>query len=294
MSRKFAIVALLILMNATCLLGQDAQSSHSYWLPMHLNPSLTGTSELSLGYFNYRIQYPEIAYPYISSRFAIDYAMHQVPSAIGFIVTSERSGAGNLNRTDIGATYAYFFNVNKEWEIRTGVKASAVFQSTQFSQYLFGDQISSDGTFSGNTSENLSAGENLLYPDFSLGALAHNNAAFFGLAVDHITTPNQSFFGGDSRLPRKYTFHGGYKFSYINANGRIMKGLKEFSITPMGLFQIQGPAKKLELGLELLYEPILIGFWYRGIPIGNNQAGFFNQEPYKASKAGWPVDWVFS
>ena len=259
--------------------GQDAQSSQIYSMPMHLNPAYTGSSEFSSAYFNYRIQYPEITYPYISSRFAVDYSFHKIPSGVGLIMTYDKTGPGDLTKTKIGGLYSYYFNINRDWELRTGVSASAVFQSTNFSNYIFGDQISANGTFQGSSLENLSGKETIIYPDINLGALLHNEAAWIGLAVDHITEPDQGFIEGtDSRLPRKYSIHGGYKFGFINANGRVQKGLKEFSITPMALFWMQSAFKRLELGAHFVYEPLMVGFWYRGIPIGTNPAGTLNQD----------------
>jgi type IX secretion system PorP/SprF family membrane protein len=260
------------------IMAQDAQSSQLYSMPMHLNPAYTGSSEFSNAYFNSRIQYPEISYPFTSMRFAIDYSFYKIPSGVGLIMSREKTGAGNLSKTSIGGLYSYYFKVNRDWELRTGVKAAAIFQNTDFGNYIFGDQISDNGSFQGSSQENLSNGESIIYPDIQLGALIQNDAAWFGISVDHITEPDQSYFSGESKLPRNYSIHGGYKFGFINANGRVLKQLKEFSITPMALFWMQGAFKRLELGTHFVYEPLMIGFWYRGIPIGNNEAGFLNQD----------------
>ncbi len=271
-------VTILLLLTLTDGIAQDAQSSQMYSMPMHLNPAYTGSSDFSNAYFNSRIQYPEIAYPYTSIRFAADYSLYKIPSGVGLIMSHEKTGPGNLSKTSIGALYSYFFKVNKDWELRTGIRASAVFQKTAFANYIFGDQISSNGSFLGSSQEDLSVGESIIYPDIQLGALIQNEAAWFGIAVDHITEPDQSFFEGESKLPRHYSVHAGYKFGFINANGRILKQLKEFSITPMALFWAQGRFKRLELGTHFVYEPLMLGFWYRGIPIGNNEAGYLNQD----------------
>ncbi len=276
--RNGTILLLLSLLTFQQTFAQDAQSSQIYSMPMHLNPALTGNEEFSSGYFNYRIQYPEATHPYYSMRFAADYAFAKKPMGVGVIMSHDRSGPGNLSRTWIGGLYSYRMKINKEWRLRTGVNASAVFQSSNFDNYIFGDQISDNGNFIGASQENLSGKETIIYPDVHLGAYAHNGAAWFGLTVEHITQPNQSFMDGDSRLPRKYSVQAGYKFGFINANGRVLKQLKEFSITPMLLYWMQSSFRRLELGAHFVYEPIMLGFWYRGIPIGKNEFGYLNQD----------------
>ncbi len=272
------MIILVMLPNSPVLLAQDSEASQIYSVPMHLNPAFTGSSDFSSAYLNYRIQYPEINYPFVSARFAIDYSFHKIPSGVGLIMSYDRSGPGDLRKTSVGALYSYYFNINRDWEVRAGAKAEAVFQSTNFSNYIFGDQISANGTYQGTSQEGLSGSETIIYPDFQLGAVMHNDAAWFGIAVDHIAQPNQSFMDGDSRLPRKYSLHAGYRFGFINANGRVQKGLKEFSITPMALLWMQSSFKRLAHGAEFVYEPLMVGFWYRGLPLGTNPAGTGNQD----------------
>ncbi|HEY8402229.1 MAG TPA: type IX secretion system membrane protein PorP/SprF, partial [Cytophagaceae bacterium] len=77
----------------------------------------------------------------------------------------------------------------------------------------------------------------------------------------------------------KYSLHGGYKF--VLEQGPYKKSYgksKEKSITPAFMYKMQDKFDQLDLGLYFHYEPLVIGFWYRGLPVKRYKPGYGNYD----------------
>jgi type IX secretion system PorP/SprF family membrane protein len=92
------------------------------------------------------------------------------------------------------------------------------------------------------------------YVDFSAGVLGFSKKFFGGVAVHHITQPDQSFImNNSSLLPMKLTVNAGAFFNIDN----------ETSISPNIIFQQQATFQTLNLGLYFTKGPFVSGLWYR-------------------------------
>jgi type IX secretion system PorP/SprF family membrane protein len=80
------------------------------------------------------------------------------------------------------------------------------------------------------------------------------------LAFDHITQPNTSFLNDKKNLDIKTGLSGGYRFS-LTKNSKSKKW-----IIPTFYYKSQGKSDQFDLGSYLMYESIMAGIWYRGIP----------------------------
>jgi type IX secretion system PorP/SprF family membrane protein len=69
----------------------------------------------------------------------------------------------------------------------------------------------------------------------------------------------------DSRLPIKYSLHGGYNFYLQNRYRRRKEDAKV--IIPTFMYKAQGKFDQLDIGIYYLQSSFLLGVWYRGIPI---------------------------
>ena len=96
----------------------------------------------------------------------------------------------------------------------------------------------------------------------------------------HLNKPNQAFVG-NSLLPIKASLHGGYKF-FLNKPSKLAAKYrpyeKERSVIATFLYKSQGPYDQLDLGVYFLYEPIMFGLWYRGVPVKKYKEGVNNNE----------------
>ncbi|MEQ8240604.1 MAG: type IX secretion system membrane protein PorP/SprF [Cyclobacteriaceae bacterium] len=250
--------------------AQDPQFSQYYAAPMFLNPALVGLNQRGQIGINYRNQWPNIDANFETYSFYAGYNWEDLYSSAGIILNTDREGIAGLQSTNIGLQYAYQVGLNYKWTFRPGVEASYYFRDINFDQLTFGDQFDQNGLVRPVSSEVFNTGLNARFFDLSFGGILFSDKIWLGSALHHVTEPNQSISGGDSPLPKKFSLHGGYKilFSEMSARASSPEKGKERSMTPSFNYKQQGDFKQLDLGLYFTLEPILIGTWYRGLPIG--------------------------
>ena len=117
-----------------------------------------------------------------------------------------------------------------------------------------------NGNITGNYPLPVENGQ-IIVPDFSFGMAGQSEDVYFGLAVDHLTQPNQSIIEGDQvgRLPIKLTLHVGSKMHKFHHE----LFAREFTLSPNIIYQQQGSFKQLNLGLYLTESWLTFGAWYR-------------------------------
>ncbi|MEO9476536.1 MAG: type IX secretion system membrane protein PorP/SprF [Cyclobacteriaceae bacterium] len=279
-SLSFMMGLLLFLYPKDNLQAQDPQFSQYYAAPMYVNPGLVGINQRGRAGINYRNQWPSIDANFETYSFFIDYNFEDYNSSVGLIVNTDREGIVGLQSTSVGLQYAYQVRLNHKWTFRPGMEVAYYSRDLNFNRLTFGDQFDETGQISPSTAEVFNTGLSARFFDLSMGGIIFNPSAWLGYSVHHVLEPNQSIAGGDSPLPRKFSLHGGYKipFSAISVKAeRSTKG-RERSFTPSFNYRQQGDFKQLDLGVYFTLEPILIGLWYRGIPleslrgIANNEA----------------------
>ncbi|WP_245986370.1 PorP/SprF family type IX secretion system membrane protein [Marinoscillum furvescens] len=249
--------------------AQDPQFSQYYAAPMYLNPGLVGINQKGRAGINYRNQWPQIDANYRTYSFYIDYFFEEEYSALGLIVNRDEEGIAGLQSTNIGLQYAYQVNLTYDWTFRPGVEVSYYWRDINFSELTFGDQFDNTGQVRPVSSEAFNTGMNAQFVDLAFGGVLYNGKMWAGAAMHHVLEPNQSLAGGESPLPRKFSLHGGYKilFSDINPKARRPEKGRERSFTPSINYKQQGSFKQLDAGIYFTLEPVLLGAWYRGIPI---------------------------
>lgn len=257
------------LVNINNLQAQDPQFSQYYAAPMYLNPGLVGINQKGRAGINYRNQWPSIAANFETYSFSMEYNWEDYFSSAGIIVNTDREGIAGLQSTNVGLQYAYQVRLNYRWTFRPGIEFSYYWRDINFDQLTFGDQFDQTGQVRPTTGETFDTGLSARFFDMALGGIVFNPSAWLGYAMHHVLEPNQSIAGGDSPLPRRISIHGGYKipFTAINKRATLNPEGRERSMTPSVNYRIQGEFDQLDLGLYFTLEPILLGTWYRGIPI---------------------------
>jgi type IX secretion system PorP/SprF family membrane protein len=250
--------------------AQDPQFSQYYAAPMFLNPGLVGLNQRGQVGINYRNQWPSIDASFETYSFYASYNWEDVYSSAGIIVNTDREGLAGLQSTNVGLQYAYQVGLNYNWTFRPGVEVSYYFRDINFDQLTFGDQFDQNGLVRSTSAESFNTGLNARFLDLSFGGILFSKNVWLGSALHHVTEPNQSIAGGNAPLPKKFSIHGGYKilFSDISPRASTPSRGRERSLTPSFNYKQQGDYRQLDLGLYFTLEPILIGTWYRGLPIG--------------------------
>lgn len=267
MRLKQVLCFCVVLLIGNKLVAQDPQFSQYYAAPLYLNPALVGIHQKGSFGVNYRNQWPNIEAQFETYSFYIDNHFEDEYMSVGLIFTTDREGVLGLQSNTIGMQYAYQVQLNPYWTFRPGVEVSYMMRDLNFNNLTFGDQFDENGLVN-PTQENLNTGEKVRFFDLAFGGIFYNPRMWIGGAVHHITEPNQSLVGGDAPLPRRISVHGGYR---ILLKGRTRRRAAanepERSITPSFSYRTQGEFDQLDVGAFVTLEPLLLGAWYRGIPV---------------------------
>lgn len=279
--RRILLFSLFCMLLAPIMVtAQDPQFSQFYAAPLYLNPAFAGNTQQARVGLNYRNQWPSIDANFQTFSAYFDTFIEDKNSGVGLLMMHDSEGQAGLNSTSVGLQYAYQLYITEWLSFRPGFQVAWYNRNINFSDLTFGDQFDENGQISnpsaetfGNTSKN--------FIDLSAGGVLYTKNAWLGVAVNHLNTPNQSFEDDSDpkELPMKTSFHGGVKIHFNP--GTMGSGLyarpQERSLTPTFQYKMQGEFDQLDLGLYLTLEPIIIGTWYRGLPMKSIE-GFSNNE----------------
>ena len=268
-----------MLFSAGPVTAQDPQFSQFYAAPLYLNPALTGSTGQARVGVNYRNQWPSIDANFTTFSLYGDYFIEDKSSGVGFIFTHDKEGLAGLKSSMLGLQYSYELYLTKNLGFRPGAQVALFNRNINFNKLTFGDQYDGNGFISGETAETFNTNFSKTFFDLSLGGVFFTKVAYLGVSAFHLTQPNQSIIDEDSPLPVKLSVHGGFKF-YMKP-GAVGSGIytreAERSIGPAFQYRHQGQFDQMDLGMYYTAEPLVLGFWYRGVPF-KQVNGFVNNE----------------
>jgi type IX secretion system PorP/SprF family membrane protein len=269
------ICFILILCSAK-VFSQDPQFSQYYAAPLYLNPAFTGTSEDHRFIANYRNQWPNAARGFVTYAFSYDVNLNHYNSGIGFLATVDQAGTAGMRSSQLNFLYSYKWNVSNKWVVSAGLNFGYAFRSIDLNRLIFGDQLQfeSDGTVPTDDQALFNLG-NTQYFDFNSGVLAYNKNFWFGFSASHLNTPNRSLINQEAEVPLKTSFHGGVR---IPLYGGPFKKEHISVLAPSFVYKKQGRFDQLDVGVHFLYDPIMMGVWYRGIPLKQNVRDNISQD----------------
>lgn len=262
-----AVLLTLILFCCMQIYAQDPQYSQMYANALYLSPAFAGAEQNTRAIFATRYQWPALDASFISNTFSVDHYIDRYKSGIGLIATSDFSSAAKLHSNEVGLIYAFQAELSKKLIFRPALQLSYVNRSINFNSLTFGSQYTDNGYIGGASNEPYNA-STVSYLDISAGGLLYAENFWVGVSTNHLNTPEQSFIRGQSALPMKTSFFGGYKFSLTSEwRKRYVKPDEEKSITPTVFYKMQGKSDQLDIGLYGRYNTLIVGLWYRGIPV---------------------------
>ncbi len=257
---RIIYIFLLIILTQFKVVAQDSQFSQFYASPLYLAPSFAGSTDGDRIAANYRSQWPALTKAFQTYALSYDHYFPHLNSGVGLLLYREQAGASNLATTDIGLAYSYKFQLRSGWRVSPGLSFFYTQRSLDFNDLLFGDDLETPDT--DGTSE-IPILENKSDIDASFSVLAFNKNYWLGFTWDRMLKPNRSLTGGISQDPFKFSIYGGTKFTIFDrynwSSGQ--------SLSPSFLFKMQDQYSQLDLGLYWYQMPLVIGIWYRGIPV---------------------------
>jgi len=281
MYRILLISCVLMLGLKGAVTAQDPQFSQFYAAPLYLNPALAGSTNQARAGINYRNQWPAIDANFTTMSAYFDYFFEDYSSAVGVIITRDVEGLANLSSLSLGLQYSYELQLTKYLGFRPGAQVAVYTRDVNFDKLTFGDQFdpNTGQIIDPSTAETFNTGTRRTFADISLGGVFFTKSAWLGVSAWHLTQPNQSIIGEQSKLPMKLSVHGGFKFFMkpgVVGNGVYARNA-ERSIAPALQYRHQGEFDQLDLGLYFTFEPLVLGTWYRGVPF-KNIGGTVNNE----------------
>ena len=241
------------------LSAQDPQFTQFYANPLYLNPAFAGTARCPRVVLNYRNQWPALTGTFVTSSASYDQHVEGVQGGLGLLVTHDQAGKGTLNTTTVSGIYSYQQALSRKFSIKAGFQATYFQKSLDWEKLTFGDMIDPRRGFIYNTND-VPRGGSVGNADFSAGLLGYSDVFIVGVAVHHLTEPNESLIVGTSKLPMKITGHAGAAIP-IGMKGKY--GEAATRISPNVLYQQQAEFRQLNLGLYVDRGPITAGVWYR-------------------------------
>ncbi|MEM6524958.1 MAG: type IX secretion system membrane protein PorP/SprF [Bacteroidota bacterium] len=273
---KKILVIFMFLLLTYDVSSQDPHFSQYYAAPMYLNPAFAGTGPDHRFVANYRNQWPNITNGFVTYAFSYDYHMSDLKSGIGLMLVADKAGSAGLRSTTANFVYSYKVQLANKWIITPGLYFGYGQRDIDFNRLVFGDQLEfqNDGQVPTQDLQVNDLGR-ASYFDFGTGLLIYNKTFWAGFSASHINTPNRSLLGEESSIPMKTSIHAGFRVPLYSG---LFKKERSSSLAPSFVYQRQGEFDQLDIGLHFLYEPVMIGLWYRGIPVQQNVKDNISQD----------------
>jgi type IX secretion system PorP/SprF family membrane protein len=257
----------LLLCTAKSYAQTDPHFSQYYANPLYLNPALTGVIDGDYrATVNFKQQWSALNSSFLTGGASFDLAPKK-NFAFGATILNQRAGELDFNYLSalVSGSYRLRFGAEGLQMVSFGLQAGVINRSFDFSQARFGNQFNPiSGYDGGMTSGETLSSQSSLVPDVNAGIMFFDGNpnksvnVFLGASAAHLTRPMDRFSGSNSRIPVRFTAHGGAR----------IKASPLLDIVPNALFMYQGNTNEVSLGAyaQLNVNPsanILFGGNYR-------------------------------
>ena len=254
------LLTLLLISVASFSKGQDPQFSQPYANSLYLNPAFTGNTLENRISFSYRNQWANLENGYSTYMASFDHYEASIKSGFGGYVMHDRTGANGYKVSGFALNYAYDLHIDQYSGLRMGASVGYFFMSFDRSELIFADQIIRGGNVQ---SVERSLADNSSYFDIASGLMYYNPHMWAGVSVSHVNEPGISMFGQDASLPMKYSVQTGVRL----LSKRNNSGKETRSMNLTAHYKLQNKNDQLDLGIYYNFLPLMLGVWYRGIPV---------------------------
>jgi len=260
-----------------CLLAsgswaQDQQFTQFYSVPTAVSPAFAGASIQSRVSMQYRNQWAAIPGGFTSGNITFDQFMPNISSGIGMLVNYDQAGSGALRSSTVALQYAYEARIKRNLFFRPALQLGYGQSSIDFTKLTFYDQMIREGA---EVSLESGTVRPVNYYDMGAGMLLYSPKVWFGASASHLNSPDASLSNSASViLPKKISVHGGYR---IRLKGQSLRKLDHYMVFAANYLS-QQQFDQLDLGFYYEYSPMILGIWYRGLPVKSNTYGYMNQD----------------
>ena len=274
------------------LVGQDVHFTQFYSNKLYLASAFAGVNTQNRIIVNYRTQWAGVN-GYTTYATSYDHNFVKYNSGLGVLVMRDVAGDGNLGSLNAGLHYSYDVSVTPKIHIRPGVSLSYMQWGVDYSRLYLSTRISQQ-TLDILPPDGLTGVESISGVDASASALMYSKNILAGFNVDHLMRPSMSLLGNKERIPLKYA---GFGVLTIYRQSKLIKPVDEtvsIAVIVKGMKQFA----QADLGAYWTKLPLIIGLWYRGIPIVNSDRGdsfaFITGVKVRKFSVGYSFDYPIS
>jgi len=252
--------------------AQDQQFTQFYAAPTAVSPAFAGASVQSRVSMQYRNQWSGIPGGFNAGNITFDQFMPNINSGIGMLVSYDQAGSGALRSSTVAVQYAYEARIKRNWFFRPALQFGYGQKSIDFEKLTFYDQLIREGDVA-----SLEAGtvRPVNYYDLGAGLLTYSPKFWFGISGFHNNKPDVSLYDSQkSPLARKISAHGGYR---IRLKGNSLRKLDHYMVIAANYLS-QQQFDQLAMGFYYEFSPMILGLWYRGLPMKSNSYGYANHD----------------
>ncbi|NLR92384.1 MULTISPECIES: PorP/SprF family type IX secretion system membrane protein [Flammeovirga] len=258
------------ILTSSYLFGQDTQFSQYYATPLYLNPALTGSSQETRAIINYRNQWVGLPAGIQSFMASFDHNFKYKRFSLGGYIKNDSYGVNEgtpLQHSTFTVSGSYTIPISKYVGLNVGLQVGYGQNKLDLSSLVFNDQLDSFGFTGGGTNEPF-VHTQVGYADVNTGAMLYGEKYWVGLGLYHVNTPNISFIGEQAYLPVRVSIEAGYMIPLeFKGHHTHIPDYHRKSFTFAMHYQSQGKNDQLSLGMYFHYQPLLVGVWYRGLPL---------------------------
>lgn len=291
--KRLIYIILVGLLSLFDVSSQDPHFSQFYSAPLYLGPSFAGMAGDSRFVLNFRDQWPKLPGAFITTSVSADHYFDKYKSGVGFIYVRDNAG-GLLTSNQFAFQYSYDISATKRWHLIPGIQAGYYLKNVNSNNLTYSDQFY-DGGFSGSSTE-FPREENYGNVDFALSLVSYFDNYWLGATSDHLMKLSGVLAEDERFSPFEVSVYGGAKF---NLSNRLINRRKEESLSFAFQYKTQDRLHQLDLGLYLIEFPLMVGVWYRGLPVFNEVIShdaltFLMGYRFNAFTVGYSYDFTIS
>lgn len=206
---KLAVTTLILLFSFQ-LSAQDPHFTQMRTTGSYLNPALTGDNDKFSMNLNYRNQWPEVSGNFVTYLFGAEYGFSKGIQGVGIQVYNNEQTNGVSSTTSLSIPVSKSIKISDNYELKIGLQPVFRQRALEHSRLIFGNQIDPVLGFVGSTDP-----VNTIISNFDLnsGIVLDIYKGQFGFSANNMLQPNESFFGGESKLAIRYSTFGAYEFN---------------------------------------------------------------------------------
>lgn len=245
--------------------SQDPQFSQYYNAPLILNPALAGATDCYRAGMNARSQWGGLPRAFNTASIFADLNYPDLRSGFGLMALYDDVGTPRLTSAEISGFYSYEASFSDQVNFRFGLQGTYVSRSIDYTDLIFEDQFTGI-VVTDPTKDEIVGFNKTNYADFSAGIIMYGDDRYWlGFSAHHLNRPDQAFYSDQitSRLPIKYSIHGGYNF--YRKQHPMQREEDWMRIIPTFMYKAQARFDQVDLGIYLIKDPIILGAWYRGV-----------------------------